>query len=190
MGFKSKESDTLLVTWQIEAYFSCVIHEALVVSVCCEVMSSLWYKSQTPKFIEWCKQESPPAWTQEAYRPRRIKYSICFPKWGTPGRVAPQAGLMGDLRWGTPSGRVPPWPGLMGGGTRGGVLPGRVPPLTGVPPGQVWWGVNKVDLAGVPSPGWTWLGYPPPHGQTDGWMDRHMWKHYLPVLLRTQSVMI
>ena len=25
------------------------------------------------------KQENPPAWTQEAYRPQRIKYSICYP---------------------------------------------------------------------------------------------------------------
>ena len=59
---------------------------------------------------------------------------------------------------------------------------------------------------GVP-PVWTWLGYLPhldlaggtppplarwgtPCGQTDGWMDRHVSKHYLPVVLRTRSVTI
>ena len=41
-------------------------------------------------------QESPPAWTQEAYRPRRIKY---YPRWGTPSPVGvpPQPGLMGRV---------------------------------------------------------------------------------------------
>ena len=29
------------------------------------------------------QQESPPVWMQEAYRPRHIKYSICFLRWGT-----------------------------------------------------------------------------------------------------------
>ena len=38
-------------------------------------------------------QESPPAWTQEAYRPQRIKYSICCP---IPG------GWGGEVPWGTP----------------------------------------------------------------------------------------
>ena len=28
----------------------------------------------------------------------------------------------------------------------------------------------------------------PPRGQTDGWMDRHVSKHYLPVVLRTRAV--
>ena len=28
----------------------------------------------------------------------------------------------------------------------------------------------------------------PPCGQTDGWMDRHVSKHYLPVVLRTRAV--
>ena len=32
-----------------------------------------------------------------------------------------------------------------------------------------------------------WDGYPP-CGQTDWWMDRHVSKHYLPVVLRTRAV--
>ena len=49
------------------------------------------------------KQESPPTWTQEAYRPQRNKYSVCCP---ILGRGVPNlAG--GYLPWGTPSS----WPG-------------------------------------------------------------------------------
>ena len=147
------------------------------------------------------QQKSPPAWTQEAYRPRRIKY---HPRWGTP-----------PIR--VPSVRVPPWPGLMGS-TQGGVLPllgypparsdgeggtqGRVPPsgyprpgLTGgylrwgtpirESPSEVWQGVPEVGypLLGYPPagpgwsnspppPGWTQPGYPPPPPQV--WTDRRM----------------
>ena len=35
------------------------------------------------------EKESPPAWTQEAYRPRRIKYSICCPIPGGGGAGVP-----------------------------------------------------------------------------------------------------
>ena len=49
-------------------------------------------------------QESPPVWTQEAYRPRCIKYSICYLRWGTP-----MPGLMGVPEVGYPQpGEVPP----------------------------------------------------------------------------------
>ena len=49
---------------------------------------------------------------------------------------------------------------------------------------------------GVPHPCWgvPHLRYPcdlakgTPCGQTDGWMDRHVSKHYLPVVLRARSV--
>ena len=146
-------------------------------------------------FKTFAQQESRPAWTQEAYRPRRIKYSICFPKWGTPRQGYPSARSDGGyLRRGTPQ------LGLMGG-TWGGVAPSR-----GYPPSQVWWGVPKVGPPhqgypcqvwwgvpevgypparsdreyprwGIPSkgypppPGWTWLGYPPspPAGPGPGW---------------------
>ena len=95
---------------------------------------------------------------------------------------------------------------------------GVPPSRQGVPPSQVWWGVpevgyplagvppsrgylppsrgstpptrsNGLDLAGVPP----WLdlaGVPAPTRcvQTDWCMNRHVWKHYLPVVLRTRSV--
>ena len=122
-------------------------------------------KTNVVSFYKW-KQESPPSWTQEVYRPRRIKYySVGYPPVGVP----PQPGLTrgGTPYWGTPLlGYLSPgqvWPG----GTRGGV---RVPPLARVPPGQVppsqgtpHWGTPPwLDLGQVPPPSWTWLGYPPP----------------------------
>ena len=123
------------------------------------------------------KQKSLPALTQEAYWPRGIKYSICYPKWGTPHQGYPQPGLMGwgYLRWGTP-GRGTSWPGLMGvpkvgypppgvpptrsdGVPKVGYPPQGVPqtrsdggtwggvPLAGVPPGQIWHGVPEVGYS-------------------------------------------
>ena len=69
-------------------------------------------------YSERFQQESPPAWTQETYRPRRIKFSICCPvPGGTPCRGVPLLG-------GTPS--------LGGGGApaRGCLLlPGGTPSL-------------------------------------------------------------
>ena len=118
-------------------------------------------------------QESPPAWTQEAYRQRRIKYSICYP-----------------VRGGYPPFGVPPWPVLTGGYPRWGTpcrgTPGKVQlggylrwGTPGVPPSQVWEGGHprwdtpcqsiplarsngvggtpaKSDRVGVPE-----VGYPP-----------------------------
>ena len=53
------------------------------------------------------KQDSPPAWTQEAYRPQHIKYSICYPRWGTP---PPARSDGGGGTWGgeTPQQGYPP----------------------------------------------------------------------------------
>ena len=48
------------------------------------------------------EQESPPAWTQEAYRQRRIKYSICYLRWGTPPGQVWWEGGGGNPRWGIP----------------------------------------------------------------------------------------
>ena len=74
-----------------------------------------------------------------------------------------------------------------------GTPPGRVPPGREPPP--PW-----LDLAGYPPPGvwamafWEMLqsimgyGYPPPCGQTDWWKDRHVSKHYLPVVLHAWAV--
>ena len=81
------------------------------------------------------KQESPPAWTQEAYRLPCSEYSFCCPT-----RVPPRGGT---------------WPGYPPGGSgypRG--VPDWVPPW--VPP----WGY----LTGYPPRGGTWPGYPPPGG--------------------------
>ena len=78
------------------------------------------------------KQESPPAWTQEAYRPPCSKYSLYCPNW-----VPNLAGYPPSQ--GTPLGRVPPRPGY--------------PPSQGTPP--------RLDLAGYP-PRLDLAGYPPP----------------------------
>ena len=116
-------------------------------------------------------QESSPAWTQEAYRPRRIKYSICYPvlggvpppvgvpprpgltPWGTPQpgltRRVPEVGFphQGTPCWGTPSWGTPHF----------GVPPSGYPLV--VPPGQVWRGVPEV---GCPHWGTPHRGNPPP----------------------------
>ena len=103
------------------------------------------------------EQESPPAWMQEAYRPRRIKYSVWYPKWGTPQQGYPPARF--DR-----------------GGTQGGEPPTPSRGTVWRAPGQVWWGGSEVvppwlDLAVVPplagpgwgtlSPDWSWPGYSP-----------------------------
>ena len=51
----------------------------------CECVTLCMYKSKI--FLN--KQESPPAWTQEVYRPRRIKYSICCPTLGGTRSLVP-----------------------------------------------------------------------------------------------------
>ena len=122
------------------------------------------------------KQESPPAWTQEAYCPPCSEYSFCCPT------------------------RVPP-PGGGGSGypPGGGYLTGYPPGGTRTPPGGP--GTPRGGyLTGYPPGGGTWPGYPPaaswhsgkcckalwdmgtppPCGQTDWWMDRRVSKHYLP----------
>ena len=77
------------------------------------------------------KQESPPAWTQEAYRPPRSKCSLCWWGGGTPSSHGgvPHSVMVGgtlgplyhpDLAWGTPP---PSRPGP--GGTWGTPPPSR-----------------------------------------------------------------
>ena len=102
------------------------------------------------------QQESPPAWTQEAYRPPCSEYSFCCPTW-----VPPPGGYL-DL--GTP------WGGLgtpPGGVPRPGYPPGGEVPDPGTPPG------GYPDLGGgVPDPGTPPGGYPdlgtPPGGTWPG----------------------
>ena len=74
------------------------------------------------------QQESPPAWTQEAYRPPCSKYSLCCPNWVPPPRPGypPQPGYPPGQ--GTPLPR-PGYPPPAG--------PGREPP-------------PRLDLAGYP----------------------------------------
>ena len=114
------------------------------------------------------KQESPPAWTQEAYRPPCSEYSFCCPD-----RVPPPPNLTGYPRGGTrtpPPGvpdRVPRGGGGGGGGTRTprGV-PDRVPPGGGggggyPDPPAASWHSGKCCKA-------LWdMGTPPRCGQTN-----------------------
>ena len=100
-------------------------------------------------------QESPPAWTQEAYRPLCSKYSLCCPNWVTPPRPGyPPSQGTPPARVPTPA-RVPPW----GGTPRPGYPPSQGTPPARVPPGQ------GTPLARVPPwPGYPQPGYPPGQG--------------------------
>ena len=68
------------------------------------------------------QQESPPAWTEEAYRPPCSEYSFCCPNW-----VPPRPNRVGGYLPGTPQ-QGTPWVGY---------------PLAGYPPGPgtppVWY---------------------------------------------------
>ena len=118
------------------------------------------------------KQESPPAWTQEAYRPRHIKYSICYPVRGgvhPPVEVTPTIGVTpsqvwwGYLRWGTPqpgpTGEVPKvgYPLARSDGGTQSEYPHRDTPQPGPMGYQSTWG--GVPPLGVP-PSQVQLGYP------------------------------
>ena len=114
-------------------------------------------------FIFLVKQESPLAWTQEAYRPPCSEYSFCCPIladrpcWTPP----PASDLTPPQYWPPPllTWPTPPCP------------PGYWPPLP--PPAGLTW---------PPLPaGQTW---PPPAG-----VDKlTKWNYYLPVVLRTRAV--
>ena len=162
-------------------YASCIHAGGL--SCLCEEFKC-WNVIVTNRSNSWCpigirklKQESPPAWTQEAYWLQQIKY---YPRWGTPCWGTPS-----QVWWGTqggvpPSGYplvgVPPQPGLMGS-TWGGVSPHQGTPLgqvmmgggylrwgtpcQGVPhqgtPSQVWWegtqgGIPPSQCTPLPGP--------------------------------------
>ena len=80
------------------------------------------------KMMFW--QESPPAWTQEAYRPPCSKYSLCCPNWVPLPGYPPILTWLGGTLPGFPLGRVPPQAGYppppAGYSPLAG--PGRVPP--------------------------------------------------------------
>ena len=58
------------------------------------------YKNLSYQYIT--QQESPPAWTQEAYRPLRSKYSFCCPTWGGGGTQSDDRGVPHPRKGGTP----------------------------------------------------------------------------------------
>ena len=102
-------------------------------------------------------QESPPAWTQEAYRPPRSKYTLCCSSWGylhlNQGPI---------LEWGTPKS----WPGM-------GYLPSW--PEMRYPQSWPEMGVPTCPDLGWGTPFWPEMGYSPmltwdggtPHCQQD-----------------------
>ena len=119
------------------------------------------------------KQESPPAWTQEAYRPPCSEYSFCcptrvrYPPWGgVPGlRYPPRGGTRTS---------VPPPGGYPDFGTPRGGVPGLRYPLprggtrTSVPPrGGTWTPPGGVPGLRYPPGGVPGLRYPPRGGYPD-----------------------
>ena len=244
---KQRKTKKTLLNWEILSSHS--VESSSVKECRCEfyTFSSFFFGTNLPKVLSndfWNIQDSPPAWTQEAYRSPHSEYSFCCPNQGgypIPARVGIPPLIPPILTWqGVPNPWVPPvltWWGYpipaRGGGTPPWVHPPswpgwRVPhPCWVVPhlryplswPG--WQGTPS--LLGVPHLGyppiWTWLGYPPsrpgqgtslsgpgwgtalhldlarvpPPPQTedrwmDGWMDRHVSKHYPTVVLRTWAV--
>ena len=141
------------------------------------VVSNQTYLFENIQKILFIK-ESPPAWTQEAYRPLCSEYCFCCPNWVPP--VLTWCGgdtLLGGVPYlgtpwqGTPD-RVPPCPDLAWGGTLPGYppwqgTPSRVPPILtwlGTPPGvcpmEFWVMLQSIVGYGYP-PSWTWPGTPP-----------------------------
>ena len=118
---------------------------------------------------QWNEQESPPAWTQEAYRRPRSKCSLCW--WGGGGypiqswwgRGTPSShggGYPGYTPLHPDLAGVPPPPSRPGRGT-----PPTIKTCLGYPPTLDLAGVPPYhqDLARVPpTPDQTWQGYPPP----------------------------
>ena len=120
------------------------------------------------------KQESPPAWTQEAYRPPCSKCSLCW--WGRGYPIQSRGGYPIQSWWGgtlgTPT--IQNWLGKYpiqswwGGGYPGYPPPSR-PGMGHPPPSDLGWGIPPPsDLGcGTPTiiPG---MGYPPHHQTWDG----------------------
>ena len=105
------------------------------------------------------------------------------PHWGTPHQGTPVGVPPSGYPpgWGIPHQGTPCWDTHPHQGT-----PHLGTPHQGIPhlgsPGQ-----GTAPPIRVPSPG-PGSGTPARCGQTDGWIDRHVSKHYLPVVLRTRSV--
>ena len=106
-----------------------------------------------------------------------------YPTW-TPQQGTPPAGYRPA---GYPPAGYPP-----AGYPPAGYPPAGYPPA-GYPPSWTWQGTPPAP--GVcPMEFWVMLqsimgyGYPPVDRQIDGWKDRRVSKHYLPVVLRTRAV--
>ena len=123
-------------------------------------------------YFSWTKnkfqQESPPAWTQEAYRPPRSKYTVCCSDGGGGypllGGLVPLPGGYLLRGVGTPQlDGVPPHQDL----GRGYLPPG--PGKGVIPLPSAGWGTPPVSWMGNPPPGpgkgtplpISWMGYPP-----------------------------
>ena len=121
-------------------------------------------------FVLLDEQETPPAWTQEAYRPPCSEYSFCCPNWVSPGRAPPVLTWMRGVP--TPLARVPPswtWQGTPPRCVSHGILGNVakhygiwVPPPPRCLPHGILGNVGKHYGIWVPSQVWT------------------DWKHYLP----------
>ena len=120
-------------------------------------------------------QESPPAWTQEAYRPPCSDYSFCCPNWVPPhpdlaGGVPCQGGyptwVPPILAWGDPARGYPIWvPPILTwpGGTLPGGYPNWVPPILTQPSwpgGTLPGGYPDLTWPGGPCRGVPCWGYP------------------------------
>ena len=121
------------------------------------------------KSQDFLQQESPPAWTQEAYHPPRNKYTLCCSTWGyrilhagtwpgLGGYPLPKSGW-GDTPFPDLDG-VTPFPGQ---GTPVQTWDGS-PPHPDLGPG--WGGrwVPHQEGCGYPPPHWEGWGYPPCRG--------------------------
>ena len=122
----------------------------------------------------------------------QTRKSSCVNARGIPPAVYWVLLLLSYLGTPPPQGTPPSWPGREGGGylTRvpphpdlagGGGYLTRVPPQQGTPPVSAPWHSGKCCKAlwDMGTPLWT-----------DRLMDRHVSKHYLPVVLRTRAVNI
>ena len=107
----------------------------------------------------------PPGGTWSGGVPGQVPWGVPRPPRGYPVRYPPGEGGYPDPPGGVPG---PPLGGTRSGTPRGGTR-------SGTPPGGY---PVRYPPGGVPSP-------PPPL-----WTDKHLWKQYLPVVLRTRAVKI
>ena len=134
--------------WQVIKYICIVTTGSGSVDILIQFFNSSKSVSVSVSAME-SKQESPPAWTQEAYRPPCSDY-FCCPNW-----APPRPDLAGGVPW---WGGGIPWQGTPHPDrARGGTL--LLPPRQGTP--QQGTPHPWLDLAGYPPPQLDLAGYPP-----------------------------